>query len=1163
MKKTLFFCVLACLFSLQRLFASHFMGVEMSYESLGGCDYRLYHTVYIDCQGAAYQSILPPYIGNPTPVPTLNFTGVGCTVSGINPVWVCYDAADVTPICPGVVTSCIGNNMAGPNGLAAYRFYADISLCGLACSEVIVSWGSCCRNYAITSGASGEGIYNEMTIPLTISNSSPRFMTPPAAFLAAGQSFLFQQAAFDADGDSLVYSLVPCLSNAGQILTYNAGYSPSAPLGTTWSCSIDPQTGDLSITPTGGGSVAIGVLGVQVEEYRNGVLIGHSNRDAQITVVNLGGGGGNTEPSATMSNVNGVGFQNPPLHLQTKAGHAITFDIDVTDPNPGQLLAFTANITTLFPTATLTANGNTSPMTMTFSWTPDSSYRGKILPLLINIFDNFCTFNGHKYVFTNIEIDSSYVVAISTSSDCTVPTGALDVSVGGGYPPYTYSWNNGATTQDLVNVAAGAYTLAVTDASGTVWNNIFYINVLGLSSILNATSPNCNMADGALGIDMSGGISPYTYTWSNGQTGDTLNNLLVGGYSVDVYDALGCFYHTATMLNYAPLDSCFSRIEGILYLDANTNCIQDPLEVGISNVWIDIDPGGATFTDANGHYAFTVNDTGTYLIYPIVLNPNLVTSNCLPFNLSDTAYISALGIDSLHNDFPINYQSDMQVAIWQYGNNPGGLHGAYLYAHNTSYYLSNATLSYQHDSLYENLVFSIPPTTYDSLTYTATWDFTYFTPGSWRYISVTGNTSLLASIGDTTKSYISILPSVGDITPYNNQDTSICIIGAAYDPNFKEVSPQGQTIHGLIPANTQELEYTIHFQNTGNWQATYVILRDTIDVNHLDITSTEIQITSHPCIISVKNDSILVFTFNNINLPDSNTNEPASHGFVQYGIKLKPNLPLYTEIHNQASIYFDFNAPILTNATTNTLYNAMNLSVVTNTNICPDDSVLATVTQGRQPYQFDWSNGVQATNNTSGISHIPANFVTGTQNVTVSDYYGATVSHDFMLNVYPVANADFTYTPAGNNIYFNANAANNATYLWDFGNGQSSTAPFSTAYYPQNGTYTITLICTDMCGGADTSTQTITLTTSLSPTLFQQQVSLSPNPTAHITTLSFANAQKEAYTLTISDINGKVISVYEGIKNDKIAIDTDKMASGVYFWELTGSQFATGKLLIE
>ena len=1162
MKKLVLLCFLAFWGGISSLFAGQFVGVEMSYQYLGGCDYRLYYTMYIDCQGAA--TSLPANMTN-SPIPYyFTFTGIGCTLPTINPVWVIYDAADITPICPASLTNsaCFNSNVGTNTGVAAYRYYTDISFCGITCTSVDISWSSCCRGYYITSGLSGQGIATSLTIPLTFNNSSPRFVTPPVIYNVAGQTSTYQQAAFDEDGDSLVYSFASCFQNPGQMVTYNPGYSPTSPLGAGWSCSIDAQTGELIVAPSTGGLTS-GGLGIQVDEYRNGILLGSINRDAAIYVVNVTNPGANTTPTASVTNVTGVGFQNPPYYLRTEAGKLLTFDIQVNDPDPGQLLAFNSNLAMLFPTATLTTSGNTSPMTLTFSWTPDASFQGKNLPLIIDVFDDFCTLNGHYYAFSNIGVDSNYIAANITPSDCVTPTGAIDVSVGGGFTPYTYTWSNGATTQDLVNVLGGTYSLTVTDASGTIWDSTFYVNSLGVSASTTAYPPDCNITNGALSIAALGGVLPYTYTWSNGQTGDSISNLPIGGYSVDVYDATGCVFHTATMLNYDPADSCFSRIEGTLFYDFNANCVQDPLEVGLANIYIDINPGGAVFTDANGHYSFVVNDIGTYQVSPTFSNSALASNTCLLPNLTLTPAIATLGVDSLANNFPMLYQSDIKVHHVEWVYVAGFNHTTTINCQNMSYYTANATLTYQYDAIMHNPVSSIPPTTLDTINHIITWNLSNFIPSSIVNISVISTTDAGAMIGDTVKTYTSIVPIMGDADPVNNQDTCIKTVVVSYDPNIKEVSPAGQTQYGLIPANTQHLEYTIHFQNTGNWPATFVIIKDTIDVAHLDITSTEIQMTSHNCVTSVENDSVLVFTFNNINLPDSFTNEPASHGFVKYGIKLQENLPLYTEMRNKAAIYFDFNAPIITNTTTNTLYNAMNLAFTGNTNICPGDSVLAVVTQGRSPYQFDWSNGVQASNNTSGISHIPANFTSGSQSVQVSDYYGAVVSHDFLLNVQPLADATFAYNPAGSNYFFTANSFNNASYLWDFGNGQTSTNPAATATYTQNGAYTVTLIVTDLCGGADTSTQTITLSVGLSPSLFQQQVNISPNPTADIVLLSFQNEAREPYTLTISDVNGKVIKSILNIKEEKITIHTNDMASGTYFWELKGKEMARGVLLVE
>lgn len=1163
MKKTFVLCLLAFICGMNALFASHFMGAEMSYEHLGGCNYRLYQTVYYDCSSnvGAY---IPPNINNPYPAGGVSFSAIplGCSFITPNQNWIVYSTSDVTNICPGSFSMCYPNGNPSIGGALEVTYYQDVSFCNTTCNTVTVQYNTCCRSYLPTSGAGGASLHTELVIPLNISNSSPRFVAPPITYVPTGQTSVFQQPAFDADGDSLVYSFAPCWENPGQTVTYNPGYSPAAPLGASWTCSINSLTGEITIVPTPG-NIVTGVLGIQVDEYRNGTYIGRIRRDMQVSVKNVNSAV-NAEPTAVVSNVSGVGFQNPPSVLRTAAGNPLSFQLTVTDANAGQLLDYTSNILSQFPTATITSSGNTSPMVLTFSWTPDTMDSGKNYPLVINAFDDNCELNGHYYFLTNIEIDSAYLSAVIIDANCTFPTGAIDLTILGGNSPYSYSWNNGDTTEDLVNIPSGPYIVLITDVSGNTWlPDTFYVNSLGLSANINATTPDCSISNGALGIDMLGGTAPYTYTWSNGQMGDSISGLNLGGYAVDVYDAIGCFYHTTTVLNYDPLDSCFSTIAGILYFDENGNCVQDPLEVGVANYYIDLTPGGAAFTDANGYYSFIVHDTGTFTVQTYVSNGANTTSNCLPPNFTQNCYIPLLGIDSLEVDFPMIFQPDLEVYLTEGWYIPGSNHYTNIACYNVSAYPLNAVLTYIHDTVLINPVFTPAPTTYNPLTYTATWDINNFLPGNNFPVSIISTTDPNALLGDIATSSAIIFPVANDATPFNNQDEVTMIVATSYDPNYKEVSPQGQTIHGLIPPNTENLEYTIHFQNTGTWQATYVILRDTIDIAHLDITSTEIQLTSHVCSITVENDSILVFTFNNINLPDSFTNEPASHGFVKFGIKLKPNLPLYTAIQNQASIYFDFNAPVITNATTNTLYNDMNLAVTTNIYICPNDSVLANVTDGRSPYQFDWSNGQQSLNNLLGISQIPANFASGTHNVQVTDYYGLTTAESFILNVVPVADASFSYTTVGNTYYCYPNMFNNIAYLWDFGNGDESNSDSASVTYTQSGTYTITLITIDMCGRADTTSQNITLTVGIDNTAFAQHVTLSPNPTAGFTILSFENEAAKPYTLRISDVNGKVIETFFNVREEKIRINTNQKAKGTYFWELKGEASARGIMLVE
>lgn len=161
--------------------------------------------------------------------------------------------------------------------------------------------------------------------------------------------------------------------------------------------------------------------------------------------------------------------------------------------------------------------------------------------------------------------------------------------------------------------------------------------------------------------------------------------------------------------------------------------------------------------------------------------------------------------------------------------------------------------------------------------------------------------------------------SLGFITMFQENDVleqiSIdCqeIIGA-YDPNDKRAEPKGYGSEHYIEVG-DDLNYHIRFQNVGNDTAFLVVIRDTISP-HLDLASLQQGTSSHPYQLEIDNGNILKFTFNNILLVDSTTNEPGSHGFVKFKIGQVPNLPLGTMIYNNAGIYFDFEEPVITNQT--------------------------------------------------------------------------------------------------------------------------------------------------------------------------------------------------------------------------------------------------------
>ncbi|MCC6412240.1 MAG: T9SS type A sorting domain-containing protein [Saprospiraceae bacterium] len=154
------------------------------------------------------------------------------------------------------------------------------------------------------------------------------------------------------------------------------------------------------------------------------------------------------------------------------------------------------------------------------------------------------------------------------------------------------------------------------------------------------------------------------------------------------------------------------------------------------------------------------------------------------------------------------------------------------------------------------------------------------------------------------------------------------VVRTAYDPNDKQGFPLGWQNANYIERG-QELDYMIRFQNTGNDTAFLVVLRDTIDQTTLDITSIRPGASSHPYTWELTGNGVLKFTFENILLPDSNTNLTASQGYVQFRIRQQPNLAAGTQILNSAGIYFDFNAPVITNTSLHTIADDL-VSVSTN-----------------------------------------------------------------------------------------------------------------------------------------------------------------------------------------------------------------------------------------
>ncbi|MBN4052457.1 SprB repeat-containing protein, partial [Sphingobacteriaceae bacterium AH-315-L07] len=123
-----------------------------------------------------------------------------------------------------------------------------------------------------------------------------------------------------------------------------------------------------------------------------------------------------------------------------------------------------------------------------------------------------------------------------------VCTGETDLTPTGGNVPYSYSWSNGATTQNLTSICVGTYSVTVTDASGcTTQTSITITQPTVLSATATGTNLLCNaVCIGQSSLTGSGGTTAYSYSWSNGSSTQNLSSLCIGTYTGTVTDANGC-----------------------------------------------------------------------------------------------------------------------------------------------------------------------------------------------------------------------------------------------------------------------------------------------------------------------------------------------------------------------------------------------------------------------------------------------------------------------------------------------------------------------------------------------------------------------------------------------------------------------------------------------
>lgn len=578
--------------------------------------------------------------------------------------------------------------------------------------------------------------------------------------------------------------------------------------------------------------------------------------------------------------------------------------------------------------ANVMVTGGTSPYTYLWNSTPTQTTQ-TVNNLCAGVYSVQVTDANNCVSVTNVSISQPPQLNVFASSNNASCGGTCDGSIftqaSGGTPAYSYSWSPGGFFGPVANgLCPGMYTVNVVDANGCMATTTAVVNSTGTGSLsgvtptLTAYNESCYLAgDGALDLELGGSNpGPFTYQWNTGATTQDLTNVSTNYYTVLIFDAsMNCMSVSDTVMYDGT--NC-GTITGNLYLDMNSDCIKNSGDLSFSNAIVIANPGNRyAYPDAQGNYAFNSVPYGTYSVTTSNY-ATFISSTCSSTLVTST---SSTTPNSISNDFAFEStsptQPDMQVYGYSNGIVPGFVCHAYYYLNNLSPFngsgIFKATLP---SAMMAGFVSATPSYTLSGDT--ILWNFTNVSYNSYTQFYVNFTVPVNTPLGSTFTTCMWANTTVTDLNPANNTSCYSRMVTGSFDPNDKSVSPTGTGPNGNIMVSETELTYLIRFQNTGNGPAVNIVVKDSISSN-LDISTFQMLNASHAYAVDILPGNVLRWKFDNIMLIDSNANEPASHGYIQYRIKRNAINTIGTQIKNTAYIYFDFNDPVITNTTLNTL----------------------------------------------------------------------------------------------------------------------------------------------------------------------------------------------------------------------------------------------------
>jgi gliding motility-associated-like protein len=336
-----------------------------------------------------------------------------------------------------------------------------------------------------------------------------------------------------------------------------------------------------------------------------------------------------------------------------------------------------------FPYTYIWSNGNTTPI--------NQSLGEGIYSLSVYDINNCIVQASFQLIAEDFHVDATI-----TDPQCFGSfDGLVDIEVIGGDYPFTYIWSNGQTSQDVINLNAGLYSLSITDALNCTIDTLIFVNQPSVINAITTTSDVICFGSntGSVGITPIGGNPPYIVDWGSVDT----SALYAGTYSYQISDFTGCIYNNTFSIlpgdsigvSYVKTDvQCYGESTGVIDIQISPGSGMAPYQYS----WTGPNSFSSFFEDvsnlAAGIYVFQITDANscTKEVHIVVGEPTISLNQIITTNTSDYtgSHIACNGDNSGWINLDINGGYIPFTYIWNTGDITDSISNLYAGIYNVT-----------------------------------------------------------------------------------------------------------------------------------------------------------------------------------------------------------------------------------------------------------------------------------------------------------------------------------------------------------------------------------------------------------------------------------------------------------------------------------------------